>query len=91
MIDNSSTGSHNDFEKKSNPFKKIIDNVKNLMKKDGEDNKRSSFEASKTETSPDSNTQRYEAYKKREAKRTMRERRANSNEQKLPAKFKKGW
>lgn len=91
MIDNSPIDPHNNFEKKSNPFKKIVDNIKIFMKINGEDNKPSSFETSKTEKSPDSNILKYEAYKKREAKRAMRERRANSNEQKLPAKFKKGW
>lgn len=90
MIDNSPVESHNDFEKRSNPFKKLVDNVKNFMKKNAED-KRSSFEVSGTEKNPDSDALKYEAYKKREAKRAMRERRANSNEQKLPAKFKKGW
>lgn len=91
MIDNSPVESHNDFEKRTNPFKKLVDNVKNFIKKNGEGNKRSSFEVSGTEKGPDSDALKYEAYKKREAKRAMRKRRANSNEQKLPAKFKKGW
>lgn len=91
MIENGSAGSHNNFEKTSNPFKKIVYSMKNFMKKSEEDSKPSSFETSKPEKNPDSNTQRYEAYKKREARRAMRERKATRNEQKLPAKFKKGW
>ena len=91
MINNSPIGPQGNFEKRSNPFKKIVNNVKNFMKKNGEDEKPPSFDTSKNEKSPDPNALKYEKYKKREAKRAMRERRANSNEQKLPAKFKKGW
>lgn len=91
MIDNSPIGSHNNFEKKSNPFRKIISNVKSFMKKDGEVNRQSSFEISKTEKNSDSDIPKSETYKKREVKRSKHVMRANKNEQKLPAKFKKGW
>ena len=91
MVDNSPISSHNNPEKRSNPFKKIIDDVKNFLKKDEEDNKPSSFEASKTEKNPDLNIPKFETPETKEAKRSMRERKANNKEQKLPTKFKKGW
>jgi N-acetylmuramoyl-L-alanine amidase CwlA len=91
MVDISSIRSHNDTEKKLNPFKKMLNDVKNFMKKDEEVNKTPSFEGPKTEKKPDSNTPKFETREKKKAKRSMRERRANNNEQKLPTKFKKGW
>lgn len=48
MVDKSPISSHNNPEKMSNPFKKILNDVKNFMKKNEEDNKPSSFEGSKT-------------------------------------------
>ncbi len=90
MVDNSSISSHNTQEKRSNPFKNMLDNVKNFMRKDTEDNKPSSFEASKTKKNPDSNIHGFEKPEKK-AMRSIRERKANNKEQKLPAKFKKGW
>jgi uncharacterized protein with WD repeat len=91
MVDNRPISSHNNPEKRSNPFKKILNDVKNFMKKDEEDNKLSSFEASKTGKNQDSNLTKFETPETKEAKRSMRERKANNKEQKLPKKFKKGW
>lgn len=90
MVDNSPISSHNTQEKKSNSFKNMLDNVKNFMKKDKEDNKPSSFEASNTKKNQDSNIPGFEKTGKK-AMRSMHERKANNKEQKLPAKFKKGW
>jgi hypothetical protein len=48
MVDNSPDSLHNNPKKKTNPFKKILDDVKKFMKKDEEkDKKPSSFEAPK--------------------------------------------
>ncbi len=91
MVDNSPISSHNSPEKRINPFKKMLNDVKNFLKKDEEDNKSSSFEASKTEKNPDSNIPKFETPETKEAKRSMGERKANKKEQKLPKKFKKGW
>jgi len=91
MVDNSSISSHNNPEKRNSPFKNMLNNVKNFMKKNGEANKPSSVESSRTEKNQDSNTPNIEAYKKREVKSSKRVMRANKNEQKLPEKFKKGW
>jgi len=91
MLDNSPISSHNNPEKRSSPFKNMLNSVKNFMKKNGEDTKPSSVESSRTEKNQDSNTPKIEAHKKREVKRSKRVMRANKNEQKLPAKFKKGW
>lgn len=91
MVDNSPISSHNNPEKRGNPFKKMLNNMKSFLKKGEEVNKPSSFEASNIEKNPDSNIPRSETCKKRKAKRSMRERRANNNEQKLPTKLKKGW
>ncbi|AKB43653.1 MULTISPECIES: hypothetical protein [Methanosarcina] len=91
MVDNNPDSPHNNPEKRKNPFKKMLDNMKNLIKKDDEDNKPSSFEASKTEKSKGSNTPKLEASETKKDKRSTRERKANSKEQKLPKKFKKGW
>lgn len=91
MFDNSPTSSHNNPEKRGNPFNKIVNNIKSFIRKDEEANKPSSFEESKTEKNQDSNISKFETYKKKKVKRSVREMRANKNEQKLPAKFKKGW
>ncbi|MCC4765427.1 hypothetical protein FXW07_01915 [Methanosarcina sp. DH1] len=91
MVDNNPDSPHNNPEKRKNPFKKMLDNMKNLIKKDDEDNKPSSFEASKTEKNKGSNTPKLEASETKKDKRSTRERKANSKEQKLPKKFKKGW
>jgi hypothetical protein len=90
MVYDSSTSSHNNSEKRDNSFKKMLDKVKNFMKKEEEDNKPSSFEAAKIKKNPDSNISKSKTSKK-EIKRSMRERKENSKEQKLPTKFKKGW
>lgn len=91
MIDNSPIDANNYFEIRSSPFKRIMNNVKSFMKKNVEEINPSSFKTPKTEKSPGSNTQKYETYKKRGSKRVRHERITNSKEQKLPAKFKKGW
>ncbi|AKB50966.1 hypothetical protein MSBRW_1713 [Methanosarcina barkeri str. Wiesmoor] len=91
MVDNNSNSSHNNPEKRKNPFKKMLDNMKNLVKKDNEDDKQSSFEASKTRKNQDSNNPKLETSETKKAKRSTRERKANTKEQKLPKKFQKGW
>lgn len=91
MVDNSPISSRNNPEKRINPFKKMLDGVKNFMKKDEEDNKPSSFEASKIKKNQDSNIPKLETSETKKAKRSTRERKANNKEQKLPKKFKKGW
>lgn len=91
MVDSNSNSLHNNPEKRKNPFKKMLDNVRNLIKKDGEDNKTSSFESSKTRKNQDSNIPKLETPETKKAKRSTRERKANNKEQKLPKKFKKGW
>ena len=68
MTDNSPIDSHNHSEKRSNPFKKIMSNVKSFMKNNVEEIDSSSLEASKTEKSPDSNILKYEKYKKENLK-----------------------
>jgi hypothetical protein len=42
MVDNSPDGSYNKLQKKSNPFKKILADVKKFIKKDEEENKKPS-------------------------------------------------
>ncbi len=91
MVDNKPINPHNNSEKKSNPFKKILNGVKNFMKKDEEDNKLSSFEASKIKKNQNSNIPKIETPETKKAKRSTRERKANNKEQKLPKKFKRGW
>jgi hypothetical protein len=50
MVDKSPDGSSNKLQKKSNPFKKILADVKKFIKKDEEENKKpSSFVAAKNE------------------------------------------
>ncbi|HII90832.1 MAG TPA: hypothetical protein HA262_01310 [Methanosarcina sp.] len=91
MVDNNPNGPHNNPEKRKNPFKKMIDNMRNLVIKDGEDNKPSSFEAFEIGKNQDSNNKKSETSETKKAKRSTRERKSNSKEQKLPKKFKKGW
>lgn len=90
MVNNSPI-SPNNPEKKGNIFKKILNDMKNFMKKDEEDNKPSSFEASKTGKNQDSNIPKRELSESKKAKRSTHERKANNKEKKLPKKFKKGW
>jgi len=91
MVDNNSISSHNNPEKRSNPFKKMLNNMMNFMKKDEEDNKSPSFEESKNGKNQDSKIPKFETPETRGAKKSMSERKANKKEQKLPKKLKKGW
>jgi len=81
---------NNGVKKRSNPFKKMFDDMKNLVKKDGEDNKQSSLKESKSENQESKNSKR-EINGKKEVKRSTREKRGNNKEQKLPKNLKKGW
>jgi len=91
MADNNPNSPHNNPEKRKNPFKKMLDSMKNIIKKDEEDNKPSSFEASKTRKNQGSNISKLETSESKKAKRSTHERKANNKEQRLPKKFKKGW
>lgn len=91
MVDNNPNSQHNTSEKRKNPFKKMLDNVRNFIKKDEEDDETSSFEASKTRKNQGSNIPKLETPETKKAKRSTHERKANNKEQKLPKKFKKGW
>jgi regulator of replication initiation timing len=91
MVDNSPISSHNNSEKGISPFKKMLDGVKNFLKKNDEDNKLSSFEASKIKKNQDPSIPKLETSETKKSKRSTRERKANSKEQRLPKKFKKGW
>jgi len=91
MVDNNPNSPHNNPEKRKSPFKKMLDNMRNLVIKDVEDNEPSSFEAFEIGKNQDSNNQKPEMSETKKAKRSTRERKSNSKEQKLPKKFKKGW
>jgi hypothetical protein len=66
MVDKSPNSLLNSLKKKNNPFKKILDNVKKLVKKDDEkDKKPSSFEAPKKgRTVEDKKSRSFESSKK---------------------------
>lgn len=91
MADNNPNSSHNSPEKRKNPFKKMLDSMKSLIKKDEEDIKPSFFEEAKTRKNEGSNISKLETSESKKDKRSTRERKANNKEQKLPKKFKKGW
>jgi len=99
MADNDPNGAHNNPKKKSNPFKKIFNDVKKLIVKEEEDDKRpASFEVPTKEKNKESNQQsgisnitKIETPETKEAERSMRERKGKIKEQKLPKKFRKGW
>jgi len=91
MVDNNPNSPHNNPEKRKSPFKKMLDNMRNLVIKDVEDNEPSSFEAFEIGKNQDSNNPKPEMSETKKAKRSTSERKANSKEQKLPKKFKKGW
>jgi hypothetical protein len=91
MADNNPNSSYNNPEKRKNPFKKMLDSMKSLVKKEEEDTKPSSFEDTKTRKNQGSNISKHETSESKKAKRSTRERKANNKEQKLPKKYQKGW
>jgi hypothetical protein len=99
MLDDSPDSSHSNPKKRSNPFKKILDDVKKLVKKDeAEDKNLSSFEASKNEKNKESNQHsgssnipKIETPETKETERSMRAKKAKVKEEKLPKKYRKGW
>ena len=98
MVDNNPNSAHSNPKKSSNPFKKILDDVKKFMKKEDDEKKPSSFEALKKEKNQGSNQElrssnipKLETPETKEAEKSARVRKAKVNEQKLPKKYKKGW
>lgn len=98
MVDNNPDSAHNNPKKSSNPFKKILDDVKKFMRKEEEEKKPSSFETLKKEKNQASNQElrssnipKLETPETKEAEKSARVRKAKVNEQKLPKKYKKGW
>lgn len=85
--------------KKDNQLKRIFNDVKKFIKKEGEKEKKPvSFETSKKEKNQESNQQldssktlKFKTPETKEADRSIRERKAKIKEQKLPKKYKKGW
>lgn len=98
MADDNPDSEHNP-KKGRNQLTKIFNNMKKFIKKEPEEKKKpASFETSKTEKNLESNKQlkssntlKFETPETREAKRSMRERKANNKEKKLPKKYRKGW
>lgn len=98
MVDNNPDSAHSNPKKSSNPFKKILDDVKKFMKKEEEEKKPSSFETLKKEKNQASNQElrssnipKLETPETKEAEKSARVRKAKVNEQRLPKKYKKGW
>jgi hypothetical protein len=99
MVNGNPNNTHDNPEKKDNQLKKIFNNVKKFIKKEGEEEKKPvSFETSKKEKNQESNQQldsskalKSNTPKTKEAERSTRERKAKIKEQKLPKKYKKGW
>ncbi len=99
MVDNNRSNAHNNPEKRENQLKRIFNNVKKFMKKEGEEEKKpASFETSKKDKNQESNEQlgssntlKFETPETKEADRSIRERKAKNKERKLPKKYRKGW
>ena len=98
MVDNNPNNANNP-KKWNNPLKKVLSDVKKLMKKeDGKDTKPSSFETSKNEInqeskqgSESSNIPKFETPETKDAEKSARVRKGQIKEQKLPKKYRKGW
>ncbi len=98
MVNNNPESEHNN-PKKGSQLRKIFDGMKKFIKKEEEEDKNpASFRTSKNEKNQESNQQlgsskipKLETPETQEAEKSMRKRKANIKEQKLPKKYRKGW
>ncbi|HEY3361507.1 MAG TPA: hypothetical protein VGK06_06660 [Methanosarcina sp.] len=99
MADHNPDSVHNNPKKRNNQLKRIFNDVKKFIKREGEEEKKpASFETSNKKKNKESDQQlesssalKFETPKTQEAEKSIRERKAKTKEQKLPKKYRKGW
>ena len=99
MADDNPDSAHNSPKKRNNQLKRIFNDVKRFVKREGEEEKKpASFETSNKKKNKESDQQlgsssapKFETPKAQEAEKSIRERKDKTKEQKLPQKYRKGW